>query len=128
VPATQFAVSGLVELLPLKTDELLSMERSFSVGAPGTGNKIRLYDVSLKRADNVNGFDSLATLLAGLQPAKKTLVLDLDELGIPLDNVEGMTFGPDLRHGRRSPILVSDNNFAPAQFTQFLLFSASDDH
>ena len=127
VPATQFAVSGLVELLPLENDELLSMERSFSVGAPGTGNKIRLYDVSLKRADNVNGFDSLATLLAGLRPAKKTLVLDLDELGIPLDNVEGMAFGPKLNHGRRSLILVSDNNFAPAQFTQFLLFSAKDD-
>jgi hypothetical protein len=128
VPATQFAVSGLVELLPLKTDELLSMERSFSVGAPGTGNKIRLYDVSLKGADNVNGFDSLATLLAGLRPATKTLLLDLDELGIPLDNVEGMAFGPDLGHGDRSLILVSDNNFAPAQFTQFLLFSVSDDN
>ena len=127
VPATQFAVSGLVELLPLKTDELLSMERSFSVGAPGTGNKIRLYDVSLRHADNVNGFDSLATLLSGLRPAEKTLVLDLDELGIPLDNVEGMAFGPKLSHGRRSLILVSDNNFAPAQFTQFLLFSVSDD-
>jgi hypothetical protein len=126
VPATQFAVSGLVELLPLKTDQLLSMERSFSVGAPGTGNKIRLYDVSLRRADNVNGFDSLATLLGGLRPAEKTLVLDLDELGIPLDNVEGMAFGPKLRHGHRSLILVSDNNFAPAQFTQFLLFSVSD--
>jgi hypothetical protein len=127
VPATQFAVSGLVELLPLKTDELLSMERSFSVGAPGTGNKIRLYDVSLRHADNVNGFDSLATLLSGLRPAKKTLVLDLDELGIPLDNVEGMAFGSKLSHGRRSLILVSDNNFAPAQFTQFLLFSVSHD-
>jgi hypothetical protein len=128
VPATQFAVSGLVELLPLETDELLSMERSFSVGAPGTGNKIRLYDVSLRRADNVNGFDSLATLLAGLRPAKKTLLLDLDVLGIPLDNVEGMAFGPKLGHGRRSLLLVSDNNFAPAQFTQFLLFSVSNHH
>jgi hypothetical protein len=74
----------------------------------------------------VNGFDSLATLLAGLRPAKKTLVLDLDTLGIPLDNVEGMAFGPKLRHGDRSLILVSDNNFAPAQFTQFLLFSVKD--
>jgi hypothetical protein len=27
-----------------------------------------------------------------------------------------------------SQIVVSDNNFAPAQFTQFLLFSVSDDH
>ena len=57
--------------------------------------------------------------------AEKTLLLDLDTLGIPLDNVEAMAFGPDLPDGRRSLILVSDNNFAPAQFTQFLLFAVS---
>jgi hypothetical protein len=125
VPATNFSVNGLVELLPFNDEFMLSMERSFSVGAPGTGNKIRLYDVSLRHADNVNGFDSLATLLAGIRPVQKTLLLDLDELGIPLDNVEGMTFGPDLPDGRRSLILVSDNNFSPAAFTQFLLFAAS---
>ena len=123
VPATQFAVSGLVELLPLNNQFLLAMERSFSVGAPGTGNTIRLYEVALPGADDVNGFDSLATLLGGLQPAQKTLLLDLDALGIPLDNVEGMAFGPDLPDGRRSLILVSDNNFSPAAFTQFLLFA-----
>ena len=125
VPATQFAVSGLVELLPLNTQFLLAMERSFSVGAPDTGNTIKLYGVALPGADDVNGFDSLATLLGGLQPVAKTLLLDLDALGIPLDNVEAMAFGPDLPDGRRSLILVSDNNFAPAQFTQFLLFAVS---
>ena len=83
------------------------MERSFSVGAPGTGNTIKLYKVDLG---------------AGPSPAK-TLLLDLDELGIPLDNVEGLTFGPRLRHGRRSLVLVSDDNFAATQFTQFLLFA-----
>ncbi len=123
VPANQFAVSGLVELLPLNNQFLLAMERSFSVGAPGTGNTIRLYQVALPGADDVNGFDSLATLLGGLQPAQKTLLLDLDALGIPLDNVEGMAFGPDLPDGRRSLILVSDNNFSPAAFTQVLLFA-----
>jgi len=125
VPATQFAVSGLVELLALNNEFLLAMERSFSVGAPGTGNTIRLYRVALPGADDVNGFDSLALLLGSVQPAAKTLLLDLDDLGIPLDNVEGMAFGPDLPDGRRSLILVSDNNFAPAQFTQFLLFAVS---
>jgi 3-phytase len=125
VPATQFAVSGLVELLPLNNQFLLAMERSFSVGAPDTGNTIKLYGVALPGADDVNGFDSLATLLGGLQPVAKTLLLDLDALGIPLDNVEAMAFGPDLPDGRRSLILVSDNNFAPAQFTQFLLFAVS---
>jgi hypothetical protein len=125
VPATQFAVNGLVDLLPLNNQFLLAMERSFSVGAPGTGNTIKLYEVALPGADDVNGFDSLATLLGGIQPVAKTLLLDLDVLGIPLDNVEGMTFGPDLPDGRRSLILVSDNNFSPAAFTQFLLFAAS---
>jgi hypothetical protein len=125
VPPTAFAVNGLVELLPLNNEFLLSMERSFSVGIPGTGNSIKLYRVALPGADDVNGFDSLATLLGALRPAEKTLLLDLDTLGIPLDNVEGMAFGPTLPDGRRSLVLVSDNNFSPAQFTQFLLFGVS---
>jgi 3-phytase len=108
VPATQFSVNGLVELLPLNNRFLLAMERSFSVGAPDTGNTIRIYKVSLPGSGGT---------------ATKELVLDLDDLGIPLDNVEGMTFGPRLPDGRRSVVLVSDDNFAPAQFTQFLLFA-----
>jgi hypothetical protein len=123
VPPTAFAVSGLVELLPLNNEFLLSMERSFSVGVPGTGNSIRLYRVALPGATDVNGVESLAGILGSVRPAEKTLLLDLDTLGIPLDNVEGMAFGPDLPDGRRSLVLVSDNNFAPAQFTQFLLFA-----
>ena len=107
-PAGAFTVNGLVELLPLNNRFLLAMERSFSVGAPDTGNTIRLYRVELP---------------GGGGEASKTLLLDLDALGIPLDNVEGMTFGPRLPDGRQSVVLVSDNNFARAQFTQFLLFA-----
>ena len=107
-PATAFSVNGLVELLPLNNRFLLAMERSFSVGAPDTGNTIRIYRVSLP------GRGGTAT---------KELVLDLDDLGIPLDNVEGMTFGPRLPDGRRSIVLVSDDNFAASQFTQFLVFA-----
>jgi hypothetical protein len=107
VPPDAFSVNGLVELLPLDDEFLIAMERSFSVGAPGTGNSIKLYKVALGGATHV----------------RKTLLLDLDTLGIPLDNVEGLTLGPRLRDGRQSLVLVSDNNFAPSQFTQFLLFA-----
>jgi hypothetical protein len=107
-PATAFSVNGLVELLPLNNEFLIAMERSFSVGAPGTGNTIRLYKVALP---------------GGASPVEKTLLLDLADLHLPLDNVEGMTFGPRLQDGRRSVVLVSDNNFAASQFTQFLLFA-----
>jgi hypothetical protein len=125
VPPTAFAVNGLVELLPLNNEFLLSMERSFSVGVPGTGNEIRLYRVALPGADDVKDLDALAGSIGSIRPAQKTLLLDLGTLGIPLDNVEGMTFGPDLPDGRRSLIMVSDNNFAASQFTQFLLFAVS---
>lgn len=127
VPPTNFAVNGLVELLPLNNQFLLSMERSFSVGAPDTGNTIKLYSVALPGATNVNGAESLAGALGSIRAARKTPLLDLDALGIPLDNVEGMAFGPDLPDGRRSLVLVSDNNFSPLQFTQFLLFAVSLD-
>jgi 3-phytase len=125
VPVTNFAVNGLVELLPFNNEFMLSMERSFSVGAPDTGNTIKLYTVAFPGADNVSGADSLAGALNGIRPVQKTLLLDLDTLGIPLDNVEGMTLGPTLPDGRRSVVLVSDNNFAASQFTQFLLFGLS---
>jgi hypothetical protein len=122
VPASQFSVNGLVELLPLNNEFLIAMERSFSVGAPGTGNSIKLYKVALPGATDVNGVDSLAGKLDRIRPAQKSLLLDLDQLGIPLDNVEGLTFGPRLPDGHQSVVLVSDNNFAASQFTQFLLF------
>ena len=123
VPASSFAVNGLVELLPLNNQFVLSMERSFSVGAPGTGNTIRIYLVKLAGAEDISDLDSLAPVLADIRPASKTLVIDLGELGIPLDNVEGMAFGPELPDGRRTLLLASDNNFNPAAFTQFLVFA-----
>jgi hypothetical protein len=126
VPPTAFAVNGLVELLPLGRHTFLAMERSFSVGVPGTGNTIKLYTVELAGAKNINSHESLAGQLDEIKSVKKSLLLDLDDLGIPLDNVEGMAFGPDLADGRRTLVLVSDNNFAPAQFTQFLLFAFSE--
>ena len=118
VPPTAFSVNGLVELLPLNNQFLLAMERSFSVGV---GNSVTLNVVGLPGADDVSGLDSL--LGADVQPVTKTEVLDLTTLGLTLDNLEGMTFGPRLADGRRSLLIVSDNNFTPGQVSQFLLFA-----
>jgi hypothetical protein len=48
-------------------------------------------------------------------------LVDLKE-GRFIDNFEGVTFGPPLSNGHRTLIFVSDDNFAPAQKTQFFLF------
>lgn len=119
-PAGAFTVNGLVELLPLNAQFLLAMERSFSVGA---GNSVRLHRVSLPGASDVKGVADLDT--AGtVRPVRKRLLLDLDDLGLTLDNLEGMTLGPRLPGGGRALLLVSDDNFSAQQESQFLLFAA----
>ena len=118
-PSPVFTVNGLVELLPLTNSHLLAMERSFSVGA---GNTIRLYRVDLAGATDVQGAENLSEVQR-LRTAAKSLLLDLDDLGLTLDNLEGMTLGPRLPDGSRSLVLVSDNNFTPGQASQFLLFA-----
>ena len=46
----------------------------------------------------------------------------MDSLGFYIDNIEGVTFGPNLPDGHRTLLFVSDNNFSLLQKTQFLLF------
>lgn len=116
-----FMIHGLVELLAWDETRLLSLERGFT---EDVGTTVLLYEVSLEGATDIQQIKSLKDVdIQNIQPAKKRLLLDLETLGIPLDNLEGMTFGPNLADGRRSLILVSDNNFNPLQVTQFLVFA-----
>ncbi len=53
---------------------------------------------------------------------KKTLLLNMDLLGMYIGNIEGVSFGPLLPNGNRTLIFVADNNFRATEKTQFLLF------
>ncbi len=116
-----FTIHSLVELLAWDETKLLSLERGFT---ENVGNTILVYEVSLEGATDIQKIERLKDVdLENIQPAQKRLLLDLGTLDIPLDNIEGMTFGPKLSDGRQSLILVSDNNFNPLQVTQFLVFA-----
>ena len=123
VPPDQFRVNGLVELLPLdNAGTMLALERSFSVGAEGAGNTIWLYEIQTQGATDVSGKFSL--LNETFTPVTKRLILNVEtDLGIEPDNIEGMAFGPALPDGRLPLILVSDNNFAASQTTQFIVLA-----
>ena len=121
IPPSAFNTNGLVDLLAIDDTHFLSLERSFSTGV---GNTIKLYEVSLEGADDISDISSLnAADISNIKSAQKELLFDFDKLNITLDNIEGLTFGPDLPDGRRSLIVVSDNNFSSTQFTQVLAFS-----
>ncbi len=128
-PSAIFGVNGIVEVLPIDdAGTLLVMERSFSVGGvlgDGTGNVVTIYEVSTLGATDVLSVDALYENGAPipLSPVSKQEVFAFDDLGIPIDNIEGMTFGPRLSDGRSTLVIVSDNNFSPGQFTQFIVLA-----
>ncbi len=111
--------NGLTELLALQTEGyFLSLERTF--GFTGAGAKI--FQVVIGNATDTSNIKSLRGNLGQLRTLKKQLLLDLSELNIYLDNLEGMTIGPRLPDGSRSLLLISDDNFNQEQISQLLLF------
>lgn len=121
-PPGGFITNGLVELLTINDKGLfLALERSFAVGV---GFSAVLFKTSLENATDVSNLYSLPG--NPFTPMKKKAVFDFrkDSCIIP-DNIEGMTWGPALKDGRRLLILVSDNNFQPAQSTQFIALAVN---
>lgn len=119
-PTSSSATSNsLVELLSVDLGgHFLSLERS----KEQSGFNEKIFQIATGGATDTSRIDSLKGEIKGVRPIKKKLLLDLKDLGIPLDNLQGMTLGPRLRDGTQSLLLVSDNNFDEQQATQFLLF------
>lgn len=104
---------GLSDLVALDDNSFLVVERGF-----GTRVSSRLYRAEIGGADDILG----QARADGATPVGKTLVADLTELH-PVDNVEGITLGPNMVDGRQTVIMVTDDNFSPKQVTQFLAFA-----
>jgi hypothetical protein len=117
-PKGAFAVNGISAIQYYGKNQLLVVERSYSTGTQACTIKVFLCD--LKKATNVKNHSSLQN--QKLELASKKLILNMDDLGIFIDNIEGLTFGPKLANGNPSLIFVSDNNFSDKQKTQVLVF------
>lgn len=114
IPWLYFAVNGLTELLEYAPGRFLVLERAFSAGHGSNGNTIRIFDVDARQATNT--LEAINLRKIDYTPAKKTLVFDFKTIRKELkdsiiDNIEGMTFGPDLPNGNKTLLLASDNNF-----------------
>ncbi|HEX6359734.1 esterase-like activity of phytase family protein [Actinophytocola sp.] len=113
-PPGSFSNNGVTAILASGHGRFLLLERSF---VTGVGNKVRLFEIDVRGAANVAGLDSLAG--RDVRPVRKKLVADLADFDLStVDNIEGMTWGPTLRTGERTLVLVSDNNFAASQVSQ----------
>ncbi|MBZ9729445.1 esterase-like activity of phytase family protein [Salegentibacter sp. JZCK2] len=126
LPINWFAVNGVTEILEYAEDKFLVLERAFSAGYGSNGNTVKIFDVDASKATNTLEMENLRK--SDYQNAEKRLVFDFKSVKNflteeTIDNIEGMTFGPDLPNGKKSLILVSDDNFSSFsdQITQFIL-------
>ena len=126
VPMGKNGDNGVSEILALDDSRALVLERSGVEGADGIWTLyIRIYAIDTTGATDIAAMPALAN--ANYIPVTKRLIIDLAktaEIG-RVDNIEGMSWGPMLADGERSLVLVSDNNFNPAQITQFLAFEVT---
>ena len=117
------ADNGVSELLVTPAGTLLVLERSGrEVAERVFAFHVRLYEARLDGATDVAQLASLRG--ADVVPMRKRLVLDLQTAGAqgPIDNLEGMAWGPVRPNGRRTLVMISDDNFSPHQRTQVLAF------
>lgn len=120
-----FLGAKVSEALALSETETLVLERTVKLGVKELGFRCQLYKARLKDAQDVSGFASLKEKdLRKIKTISKELILDFEsirkKLGGHVDNFEGMTFGP-LLDGKKTILLVSDDNFKSIQKTQFVL-------
>ena len=118
-PSNAFKVNGIPDILSVDKNKLLVIERSYSTGRLACTIKVFLADIS--SAENINNVASLKNK-PDVRMVTKKLLLNMDDLGIFIDNIEGVTFGPTLPNGHRTLLFVVDNNFNRLEKTQFLLF------
>lgn len=109
---------GVADLVALDDSTFLALERGY-----GDHTAARIYRLEVGDAEDVSARPGVAG--RPVRTMTKTLLADLNATpGLaPLDNVEGLTLGPALPDGRRTVIVVSDDNFSPTQITQVLAFA-----
>lgn len=112
--------NGVSEILALDARRLLVLERSGIKGADGRyAYHVRLYLADLSRAEDVSRRPSLAD--GPVRVAEKRLLVNFDRLGIRIDNLEAMAWGPRQKDGARTLVLASDDNYDVRQINQILV-------
>jgi hypothetical protein len=120
--ADQAADNGVSSLLSIRgvlpQFDFLAMERAFS---PGVGNDVNIYGVRATGADDVSTVAALPQPYTG-RTLDKTLLVNMTDIGVVPDSLEGLSLGPRLADGRTALVVISDDNFSDTQIGQFLLF------
>ena len=111
--------SQLVALTALdQGGHFLSLERTNKTSAPA---RTRIFQLATGGATDISAFSDQIDLPAAM-PARKQLLLDLNQANVPAGRVTGMALGPRLADGSQSLLLVSRDRDRNSHGSQLLIF------
>ncbi|OSY87851.1 hypothetical protein WH52_10085 [Tenacibaculum holothuriorum] len=124
-------LNGLTDILEYKPNHFFVLERTYQSGYKNS-NIVRIYEAIINKK-TTNTLQINALVNKNINPMKKRLIFDFESVRNQLtdsfvDNIEGITFGPKLKNGNQSLILVSDDNFQVygKQLNQFVLIEIKE--
>jgi hypothetical protein len=123
---------GVSEILALSNSKLLVLERGIRVTPKGSwSNTVGIYLADLSKGTDVTSLNKLADGKFIVVDKVKLIDFETDlaneRSGKAVQNFEALAWGPKLPDGRRSLLVMSDNNFSKKEITELLLFAVEGD-
>lgn len=119
---------GVSEILALSDTKIVVMERGAKISPKNLWTStVSLYLADLSKATDVSGNEKLE--VKKITPATKTKLIDFEvdlkdkRAGKVVENFEALAWGPVLADGRKTLLVMSDNNFSKRQTTELLVFA-----
>jgi hypothetical protein len=122
-----FLVSETLYLLDKTSQKLVNIvagQSGIFLSLEQSGDSGKIYQLFTGDATDTSRIASLKGDLSKIQPVRKKLLLDLQDLGITVPNLTGMTLGSRLPDGSQSLVILNHQNDG----TEFLLFSLRSDN
>ncbi|MEM7456796.1 MAG: esterase-like activity of phytase family protein [Planctomycetota bacterium] len=124
----------LNELLSIDGDSFLVIERDGEAGDEAVYKKIIRIETS--GASDISGLETLPReeIPEGVSPVQKEVFIDLLNPRWGLtgeqmpEKIEGLCFGPDLADGRKTILVMSDNDFESANPSRLFVFAVTPEH
>lgn len=118
---------GVSEILALSETKVLVMERGARLHGMGFTSAVTIYLADLSKATNTLAMDKVVDQKIVLAEKVKLVDFETDlvkERGSKMvDNFEGLSWGPTLPDGRRSLLVMVDNNFSKKETTELVVFA-----
>jgi hypothetical protein len=117
---------GVSEMLYLAPQNFLILERGLRLTSKGLRYSATIYSYDISDVKDVSKSETLC--LPSQASGKKTKLIDLAAAlkSDTVENFEGLSWGPALPDGRRTLLVISDNNFSSKEKTQLLVFAVKE--